>query len=150
MNNHEIVRHLQATFALDTAETLRLMRQSGATLDAPALESRLEVDFAPLSAREVTALLDGLILERRGPRPGGEAPAAAGAPPHWMSNLVLKKLRIALDYKEADVSAAFARGGVPLQHNELGALFRQEGHKNFRACTDAQLLAFLRGVKAGS
>lgn len=114
-----------------------------------ALGTDVPPDHTPSSDADLLAFLDGLILERRGPRPASAATPTA--PPALVTNnAVLKKLRIALAFKEDQVAAAFAAGGLPLGHYELGALFRQEGQRHFRACTDEQLLAFLRGLSAAA
>ena len=40
----------------------------------------------------------------------------------------------------------FADAGFPVARPELSALFRQPGHKNYRACGDQLLRAFLKGL----
>ena len=87
------------------------------------------------------ALLDALIVLRRGASKGAPPPAAKAN-----NNLVLKKLRIALDLRDQDMLALFEVAGVHLRRSQLGALFRAEGNKHFTACTDGQLLCFLTAL----
>jgi uncharacterized protein YehS (DUF1456 family) len=61
------------------------------------------------------------------------------------NNDVLKKLRIALDLKEADLFAIFALTEYGINKAELSGFFRKPGHKNFKACSDDALEAFLDG-----
>ncbi len=146
MHNNTLLAHLVQAFSLEEADVQRLIALGGWTLDASQVAARMRVRSAtPLTDRELGALLDGLIVERRGPRPDG-APAATPVEVTYSNNAVLKKLRIALDFKEEQMAAAFAAGGDPLDHYAIGALFRKERQKQFRPCTDARLAAFLRGV----
>ncbi len=130
-------------------------------------------DYAELDDRSFATFLDGLILRNRGSRePGGSAAGggssgAAGASPGaagtssgaagtssgaasreaWLdNNLILKKLRIAFELKEEDLVAIFAAAGMSVTGNELTALFRKKGHKNYRECMDQYLRGFLVGL----
>ena len=62
------------------------------------------------------------------------------------NNVVLKKLRVAFQLKDEDMQEVFAGAGFPVSKPELSALFRQPGHKNYRACGDQLLRAFLKGL----
>ena len=61
------------------------------------------------------------------------------------NNDVLKKLRIALDLKEADRFAIFALTEHKINKAELSGYFRKPGHKNYKECSDDVLQAFLDG-----
>jgi uncharacterized protein YehS (DUF1456 family) len=61
------------------------------------------------------------------------------------NNDVLKKLRIALDLKEADLFAIFALTEHSINKAELSGYFRKLGHKNYKECSDDVLQAFLDG-----
>ncbi len=61
------------------------------------------------------------------------------------NNDVLKKLRIALDLKEADLFAIFALTDHSINKSELSGYFRNPTHKNFKTCSDEVLEAFLDG-----
>ena len=150
MNNNALLAHLQQALGLDEARVAHLFALSGSPLDSAAVGDRLRAtDPVPCSDREIGAFLDGLILDRRGPRPAdAPAPKAGKARLKATNNVVLKKLRIALALKEEETAAVFAAGGLPMDHYALGALFRQEGQTHFRACTDVQLLAFVKGISA--
>ena len=64
------------------------------------------------------------------------------------NNLALKKLRVAFELKDIDMHAVFSEAGFPLSKPELSALFRQPGHKHYRACGDQILRNFLKGLTA--
>lgn len=61
------------------------------------------------------------------------------------NNEIMKKLRIALDLKEADMYAIFELAGKPINKALLSGIFRKEGHSNYRECTDELLTSFLDG-----
>ena len=87
--------------------------------------------------------LDGLIVHRRGrddslpPRPVEK---------RISNNVVLKKLRVAFELKDADLHEIFVAAGFPVSKPELSALFRLPTHKNFRRCGDQLLRNFLKGL----
>jgi uncharacterized protein YehS (DUF1456 family) len=61
------------------------------------------------------------------------------------NNLVLKKLRIALNFKEDDMLAVFKLADFEVSKPELSAVFRKKGHKNYKLCKDQMLKNFLQG-----
>ena len=61
------------------------------------------------------------------------------------NNEIIKKLRIALDLKEADMFKIFELSEYKINKSELSGIFRKEGHKNYRECSDALLNHFLDG-----
>ena len=61
------------------------------------------------------------------------------------NNDVIKKLRIALDLKETDMFDIFELAKYPINKALLSGIFRKQGHKNYRECSDELLEAFLDG-----
>ena len=61
------------------------------------------------------------------------------------NNEIIKKLRIALDLKEPEMISIFVLAGYEIKKSELSAVFRKEGHKNYRECSDELLNHFLNG-----
>ena len=95
------------------------------------------------SDRVMALFLDGLIVQLR-----GRDPSLPPRPPETRisNNIVLKKLRVAFQLTDVDMHQLFADAGFPVSKPELSALFRQPGHKNYRACGDQLLRNFLRGL----
>jgi uncharacterized protein YehS (DUF1456 family) len=87
--------------------------------------------------------LDGLIIHLRGR--DGSLPSRP-VEKRISNNVVLKKLRVAFEFKDADMHQIFVDAGFPVSKPELSALFRLPGHKNFRPCGDQLLRAFLKGL----
>jgi len=93
------------------------------------------------------SLLDGFIIYKRGkqePKPGQpERPVLKDSNPN---NMLLKKLKIALSLTSDDMLDIFNRTGVIVTKAELSALFRKEGHSNYKECGDKYARNFLKGL----
>ena len=61
------------------------------------------------------------------------------------NNEIIKKLRIALDLKETDMIEIFELADYEIKKTELSGIFRKEGNKNYRVCSDQVLNHFLDG-----
>lgn len=149
MIHNDILRRLRYALDLSDAQMIRLFALSDLEVDAAQLAALLarETDpgFVACSDRHLTAFLDGLVIDRRGPRD----PAAPSRPKGVTvldNNLILKKLRIALELQERDMLAVLKLGGMDVSASELGALFRNEQHKHYRPCGDQLLRNFLKGL----
>ena len=104
------------------------------------------------------AMLDGLIIQRRGPRDDDKLendktlPSSKAAPRKDAlkdaldNNHVLKQLRIALSLRAEDVHLLIQQGGGKLGKSEVNALFRKPSARNYRRCGDQVLRWFLTGL----
>ena len=63
------------------------------------------------------------------------------------NNLILRKLKIALDYKDTDVLDIFDIAEFDISKHELSAFFRKPGQKQYRECKDQFLRNFLFGLQ---
>jgi uncharacterized protein YehS (DUF1456 family) len=102
-----------------------------------------EAGYEPCTDAMLARFLDGLVIHYRG-RKDDAAPRPFEK--RITNNLVLKKLRVAFELKDADMHEVFEAAGFPLSKPELTALFRLPGHKNYRACGDQVLRNFLKGL----
>jgi len=147
MTNNDILRRLRYALNLPDGLAVKIFALGGkeATPADLVVWMAKEEDPGYKACRDeiLEAFLDGFITLRRGPRPEG---AAAPVSERLTNNLILKKLRIALSWQEDDVLAALAEGGMTVSKNELSALFRKPGQKNFKPCGDQLLRAFLTGM----
>jgi len=87
--------------------------------------------------------LDGLIYYKRGK--SDEHPERPIKTP-VTNNMVLKKMRVAFKLREKDMHKVLEQGGFSISKHEMSALFRREGHKNYRECGDQILRYFLKGL----
>lgn len=144
---NEILYRIQKALNLTTEEMLEAYKLEAYKMDASHLESLLkrhqDDGFSLATYEELGVFLDGLVTLKRGPSPKKPNDDEAV---ELTNNLILKKLRIALELKEAETEIIFGLAGVELSKQQLASLFRKEGHKNFRACSDELLMAFLDGL----
>jgi len=127
----EIAQLSDPAFALDKDQLLAFLKKEG------------EPGFEPCDDSTLAHFLDGLVFYYRGK---DESKAARPLESRVSNNLVLKKLRVAFELKDADMHEIFDHAGFPISKPELSALFRQRDHKNFRACGDQLLRNFLKGL----
>ncbi len=126
------------------ADLFILGGQEISAADAAAMMMREEQEgFRAVGEAEMTRFLDGLIISRRGPAKPGTPPPPAET---LDNNMILKKLRIAMELKEDDMIVTLGKGGFVISKAELSALFRKKGHKHYRVCGDQVLRHFLKGL----
>lgn len=147
MTNNDILRRLRYALNLPDGLSLKILSLGGREASAADLvlwmTKEEEPGYQACRDEVLGAFLDGFITLRRGPRPEGSPTPAAE---RLTNNVILKKLRIALAWQEEEVLAALAAGGMVVSKNELTALFRKPGQKNFKPCGDQLLRAFLTGM----
>jgi uncharacterized protein YehS (DUF1456 family) len=109
------------------------------------LKKEDEEGFVNCSDDVLGYFLDGLILHKRGRKeikPGETRKFNS----RLTNNNILKKLRIALELKEDGMLGILKLANVDISKSELTALFRKEGHKNYKECGDQFLRKFLKGL----
>ncbi|NNC99679.1 MAG: DUF1456 family protein, partial [Gammaproteobacteria bacterium] len=136
MTNNDILRRLRYAFDFSNQQATELFGLDPSTkvaMSVEAFKARLEKEedpgFAPCSDAELSAFLDGLIVARRGLRKpqvaAVETATSQSAEPRRLSrNDILKKLRIAMNFREQEMLTTLESGGSKLSKAELGALFR--------------------------
>jgi uncharacterized protein YehS (DUF1456 family) len=148
IQTNEILYRIQQALGLSIDEMLEAYILAEYPMERTHLESLLkrrhDKAFDPCSYEELGVFLDGLIILKRGPSP---KKADNDDAVELTNNLILKKLRIALELKEPETEIIFNLGDAMLSKQELKSLFRKESHKNFKVCPDALLMAFLEGLE---
>ena len=96
------------------------------------------------------SFLNGFIIFKRGkqdPKPGQpERPVLSIKDNGSVNNVMLKKLKIALALTSEDMLDILEEAGVIVTKGELSAIFRKEGHKNYKECGDKYARNFLKGL----
>lgn len=149
MTNNDILRRLRYALDISNPAMVEIFKLSGCTIEQPTLIKFLkkedEEDYIECSNPLMTFFLDGLIANRRGKRES--ATGLTEKPDNVLTNnTILKKLRIALDFKEEDMIAVMKLADIVISKSELSALFRNKDHKNFKECGDQFLRNFLKGL----
>lgn len=151
MINNDVLRSLRYMFDLSDSKVVDIMLavDPAFAIDQALVHDWLRAETDPLFEAcpddVLVRFLDGLVLLRRGPGPEG---SRRPFEKRITNNLVLKKLRVAFELKDADMHEIFEDVGLPLSKPELSALFRDPAHKNFRAAGDQVLRNFLKGLTA--
>jgi uncharacterized protein YehS (DUF1456 family) len=152
MTNNDLLRRLRYALNLNGETIAELCTLGGHEIRAidvlKLLKKEEETGFVVCDDRVMGAFLDGLIVSRRGahePKPGlAETKEMA-----LNNNLILRKLRIALELTDEAMLAILGKAGVRLSKSELSSMFRAAGHRNFKPCGDQFLRNFIRGLTLG-
>lgn len=146
MLNNDILRRVRYALTLNDWEMIDIFAIGEHEINRETLLQLLKKDneegFIPLDNDLMALFLDGLITHKRGKL--ADAPAPQPVP--LTNNAILKKLRIALSFKEDDMLNAFQLANFKISRGELSAFFRQKGHKHHRECGDQVLRNFLQGI----
>jgi uncharacterized protein YehS (DUF1456 family) len=150
MNKNDILRRLRYALNLSNLEMVGIFKLSGHDIVESEildiLKKEEEEGYVECSDKELELFLDGLIIMKRGKKETEETEPAAKIETRMSNNLVLKKLRIALDFKEVDMLEMFKLSEFEITKPELSALFRKKGNKNYKVCGDQILKNFLQGL----
>jgi len=147
MTNNDSLRSLRYTFNLNDSKMIKIFSLVEVKVTREQVSQWLkreeDSDYVSMKGSEFSNFLNGFIIKNRGKREGPLPEAEK-----WMSNnLVLKKLRIALELKSDDIKELLALSNFPISDSELSALFRKRDHKHFRQCQDQILRLFLKGLQ---
>ncbi len=147
MINNDVLRRVRYALNLNDVTMIEIFALSDYTITRDELLKFLKKDneegFVALNNNLMSLFLDGLITYKRGKQEN--APAKLSAT-ELDNNAILKKLRIALEFKEEDMLHTLKLADFELSKGELSAFFRQEGHKHHRKCGDQVLRNFLQGL----
>lgn len=147
ISTNEILYRIHKALNLSIEDMLKAYTLEEYEMEASHLEAllkrRQDDGFMLCSYEELGVFLDGLVTLKRGPSPKKKNEDEVV---ELTNNLILKKLRIALELKEAETEIIFGLADIELSKQQLASLFRKEGHKNFKACSDELLMAFLEGL----
>ena len=147
MTNNDILRRVRYIFDFKDSNIVALFALADHEVSRQQVKSWLlkddDPDFNKLSDLQLATFLNGLINDRRGKREGAQPDAES----KLSNNMILRKLRIALDYKDNDMLETLKLSDVHISKHELSAFFRKVGHKHYRECKDQVLRSFLKGLQ---
>jgi len=149
MTNNDVLKRLRYALRIDDRTMLEcwfLMDTAVSSAELLAmLRNEEEEGYLNCSDKNLSLFLDGFIISRRGRKEGGAAPRSVDL--NLNNNLILKKLRIAMNYRDDDMIQTMAAAGVQISKSELNALFRNPDHRNFQECGDQFLRNFIKGLE---
>ncbi len=147
--NNDVLRSIRYALDLGDSQVIGIIQLADPAFvidksDVRAFIAREDdVDFKPCSDAVLARFLDGLVIYLRG---RDDSLPMRPIEKRVTNNLVLKKLRVAFQLKDVDMHAIFESAGFALSRPEMTALFRQAGHKHYRACGDQILRNFMKGL----
>lgn len=150
MNNNDILRRIRYLFNFNDLKIVELFKLVNHNVDDETVSNWLKKDDDPLlqemTDKELATFLNGLIIEKRGKREG-----PLQEPEDRLSNnMILRKLKIALDLKTDEILDLFASIDKKISKHELSAFFRSPNHQSYRPFMDQYLRSFLNALQAKS
>lgn len=147
MTNNDILRRLRYMFNFSDLNIISLFKLADYEVNKADVRDWLKKKDDPLlkeiTDRDLAIFLNGLIIETRGKKEG-----PLPEPEYFLNNnIILRKLKIALDLKTDDILDLFALVNVKLSKHELSAFFRKPDHKSYRPCMDQYLRNFLTALQ---
>lgn len=148
MINNDVIRSVRYMLNISEFKLVEIVKLGGGEVTQAQMNAYIkredEPGFEPCPQNVMARFLNGLIYLRRG-KDETRPPLAPELP---TNNVVLKKLRVAFELKDDDIIAMLEESGFKISKTELSALFRKEGHHNYRECGDQFLRNFLKGLTA--
>lgn len=107
-----------------------------------------EENYIKCDNKMLDAFLDGFIIFKRGKQEDNpnKPKKLTLLSNNNVNNVLLKKLKIALSLTSNDVLDLFVLADIDVTKSELTAIFRKEGHKNYKECGDKFARNFLKGL----
>jgi uncharacterized protein YehS (DUF1456 family) len=147
MTNNDILRRVRYVFDFGDSKMISIFGLGGRQVTRELISAWLKKDddpaFKECTDTELAIFLNGLIVEKRGPKDGPQRKPEVGL----TNNLIFMKLKIALNLRADDVLAILALAELRISKHELSAFFRKTGHKHYRECKDQILRNFLNGLQ---
>lgn len=147
MTNNDILRRIRYTFNLRDEKMVAIFAHADCKVSEGQVQNWLKKDddasMVEIIDVELASFLNGFIIEKRGKREG-EQPKPEKT---LTKNIMLMKLKIALQLQNDDIVALLASTGFTLGKSELTAFFRKPDHKNYRHCKSQFLRNFLQALQ---
>lgn len=147
MNNNDVIRRIRYTFDYSDDKMMEIFALAGAEVSRAQLSDWLKRDddpsFKGIYDKQLATFLNGFITLRRGQKEG-----PAPKPEKTLNNnLILRKLKIALNLKDTEMVEIFDLVDMRISKHEINAFFRKPTQSQFRFCKDQFLRNFLYGMQ---
>lgn len=147
MSNNDILRSLRYTFDFGDDKMIKLFGLGGKSVTRSEVSDWLkrdeDPDFKGIYDKDLAFFLNGLIIDKRGKK-DDSIPVAEKT---LTNNMILRKLKIALELKDEDILEMLGQMGLTISKHELSAFFRKPTQSQYRLCKDQVLRNFLRGLQ---
>lgn len=147
MTNNDVLRRIRYILDLGDDKMIAIFALAGRAVTRAEVSDWLKKEgdpaFCECRDADLACFLDGLIVDERGPAPGGPRPPESRID----NNLILTKLKIAFALSGDDMMEIIGSTGHRMSKHEVSALFRKPGHKHYRECMDQVLRNVLKGLQ---
>ena len=149
MFHNDVLRRIRYALAINDTAAISIFKLMDYEMDIDYLHSIMkkedEEGYLPCRDKILAMFLDGLIIKNRG-KQEGLAPKELGPKERLSNNEILRKIRIAMSYKDEDMIAILYMADFRLSKGELSALFRKPDHRNYKAAGDQVVRNLLQGM----
>lgn len=149
MNHNDILRRLRYALRLDDTATISIFGLVDYDMEKDYLSMLMKKEDEPgfmLCRDKILSLfLDALIIQKRGKQEGAEPVVLKGSE-RLTNNDILRKIRIAMSYRDDDMLAILKLANFRLSKGELNAFFRKPEHRNYKECGDQVVRNLLKGM----
>lgn len=162
MNNNERLKRLKSALKINENDMVEIFKLGYMNFTSDEVLKMCMVEDEIVSQEEkeyiiickndmFEAFLNGYIIYKR-----GESESDKGKPRPLMlgekdrrnvNNVLLKKVKIALSLTNEDLIDIFKNVEITTNNRELSPLFRKEGHKHYKKCSDAFAIGFIDGIE---
>ena len=147
MNNNDVLRQLRYTFNYSDEKMIDIFALADASYTKEEVRAWLKKEedehYSEMSDLQLAQFLNGFINLKRGKKEGPQIPAEKVL----NNNIIFRKLKIALNFKDIDILEVFDLVDLKVGKHELSALFRNPKQSQYRECQDQFLRNFLYGLK---
>ena len=147
MTKNDILRRIRYAFDFNDSKMIAIFGMADHEVTREQVSNWLkkddDPDFEELADIDLAIYLNGLINDRRGKREGAQPEPEKRV----NNNIILRKLKIALDLKAEDILEILTLSDTEISKHELSAFFRKPDHKHFRKCKDQILRKFIDGIQ---
>ncbi|MFA6009269.1 MAG: DUF1456 family protein [Desulfobacteraceae bacterium] len=147
MTNNDILRRIRYTFDFSDSKMIAIFGLADDLVTREQISDWLKRDddpaFQKCSDSQMALFLDGFIIDRRGKKDGPKL-----EPEKFLTNnVILRKLKIALDLKADDILEMMELADFKISNHELSAFFRRPDNRHYRDCKNQVLRNFLQGMQ---
>ncbi len=146
MTNNYTLKSIMTSLKLDKVDILKSYKLADKKITKEDVDDILcepsDEKFILLSDEGFELFLNGFILFKRGASDKNQKRKKV----EFSNNMILKKLKIALNLKDEDIIEIFKNDNLEITKSQLSAYFRRDGHINYKKCSDSLLKRFIKGM----
>jgi len=147
MTNNDIIRRLRYAFEFNDEQMIEIFAMAEHKVTRAQVTDWLKKDddaqFKELSDKELAIYLNGFINSRRGKKDGPQP----NPEEELTNNIILRKLKIALNLIDEDIIEILIVGGSKISKHQLSAFFRKPKHTKYMVLQNQLLRNFIKGLQ---